>query len=241
MKDVIISLCDLSGAWSRPYIALGYRVIRVDPSHGEMVTGERGLITGNAVTGTVVQMEDGGEGWAMTAGEFARWLAEEPGRLGHVRGVMMAPPCTDFSGSGARHWHAKDRDGRTAASVAIIHECMAVKHIAEPDWWVLENPAGRLQRLVPEVGPRQMIFHPHHFAGLLPDPAVEAYTKRTCLWGSFNTELVKADVEPVMHTTKDGKRGSWMWAKLGGKSAKTKALRSKTPDGFAIAFAKANP
>jgi hypothetical protein len=38
---------------------------------------------------------------------------------------------------------------------------------------------------------------------------------------------------------KDGSvvRGSWMWANLGGKSERTKALRSKTPQGFARAFA----
>ena len=38
-----------------------------------------------------------------------------------------------------------------------------------------------------------------------------------------------------------GKRGSWQWAKLGGKSERTKRLRSQTPRGFALAFAEANP
>lgn len=42
-----------------------------------------------------------------------------------------------------------------------------------------------------------------------------------------------------MYETKNGKRGSWMWANLGGKSERTKELRSITPMGFSRAFATA--
>ena len=30
-----------------------------------------------------------------------------------VYGILAAPPCTDFAGSGAQYWKTKDEDGRT--------------------------------------------------------------------------------------------------------------------------------
>ena len=60
----------------------------------------------------------------------------------------------------------------------------------------------------------------------------DAYKKRTLLWGNFNTNLKKNPVEPVIPSP--------LHQKLGGKSAKTKELRSITPPGFARAFFEAN-
>ena len=149
-----------------------------------------------------------------------------------VHGILAAPPCTDFSGSGARWWKEKDSDGRTDASVALIEHTMSLIRDLNPAWWCLENPVGRLQRLVPSVGERRMTFNPCDYG----DP----YTKRTCLWGEFNTDLRRNPVEPIIYESA-GKRGSWHWAKLGGKSARTKSLRSATPPGFAQAFFRSNP
>jgi hypothetical protein len=268
-KGIVLSLCDYSGAWSRPFIALGYTVVRVDPMHdaGRMTT------EGTTVHGSMVAalMPDGGYSLAATAGQLADYLAEsciEPGLLiaslvrsqleprdqrslpafgQRIVGVLSAPPCTHFSGSGARHWAGKDADGRTGEAIRIVLDCLHVVHLCKPDWHALENPVGRIARLVPEVGgmPDKFIFDPCDFATLADgDQLTEAYTKKTCLWGSFKSPKYLADrVEPVMfeRTRKDGSkvRGSWMWANLGGKSERTKALRSKTPTGFARAFALA--
>jgi len=243
-KGIILSLCDESGAWSRPYVALGYKVIRVDPKHGVWREHyqDRGMTDKQIGNGTMNEMEDGGFGLSASVQLLANILSANPTFFGlPVRGILMAPPCTDFSGSGARHWPAKDEDGRTAVSVSIIRACLQVKDILKPDWWVLENPVGRLARLVPEVGKYRMTFHPCMYAGWLEDPDTEAYTKLTCLFGNFNANLERRDVEPIMFTLKNGKRGSWMFAKLGGKSERTKELRSKTPVGFSLAFAAANP
>jgi len=145
-----------------------------------------------------------------------------------VHGILAAPPCTDFSGSGARWWKEKDADGRTAESIALLEHTMRLIRDLAPEWWCLENPVGRLQRLVPAVGERRMTFNPCDYG----DP----YTKRTCLWGNFNTDLPLSKVEPIRACD----QGSWL-QKLGGKSARTKALRSATPPGFARAFYQANP
>lgn len=145
-----------------------------------------------------------------------------------VHGILAAPPCTDFSGSGARWWQYKDADGRTAESVRLLEHTMRLIHDLAPAWWVLENPVGRLERLVPSVGQKAMTFNPCDYG----DP----YTKRTCLWGEFNTALPLSKVEPIRVCS----QGSWL-QKLGGKSERTKALRSATPPGFARAFCQANP
>jgi hypothetical protein len=154
---------------------------------------------------------------------FDIWPAAFEREHGPAHGVLAALPCTHFSGSGARWWAEKDADGRTAEAVRLAEHTLYLIEAMEPKWWVLENPVGRLERLVPSVGPKRMTFQPWHYG----DP----YTKRTCLWGEFNTDLPRSDVEPT--------EGSRMW-----RMPETKArqrLRSITPTGFAKAFFAANP
>jgi hypothetical protein len=97
----------------------------------------------------------------------------------------------------------------------------------------MENPVGRLNTLLPElakVGP--WYFDPCDFG--------DAYTKRTGLWGNYVPPFplfVGGDrsVKPVRVCS----QCSWL-QKLGGKSEKTKTLRSATPMGFAYSFFLAN-
>lgn len=140
-----------------------------------------------------------------------------------VHGVLAAPPCTDFASSGAQYWKQKDLDGRTAASLALIDKTLEIVEWFQPEWWALENPVGRLSKLRPMLG-NPLYFQPHWFG----DP----WTKKTGLWGIFNKDLPRTDVEPDPN--------SWIM-KLGGKSERTKELRSMTPPGFAKAFFSANP
>lgn len=82
-----------------------------------------------------------------------------------------------------------------------------------------------------------MYFNPCDYAKLAPSPEEEAYTKRTALWGQFNIPtpvLLGSDVSlpPVL--------GSKMHTQYGGKSERTKELRSVTPLGFARAFYETN-
>lgn len=103
----------------------------------------------------------------------------------------------------------------------------------DPVFWALENPVGRLPTLLPELG-KPWYFNPCEFAGWLEGEASdrECYTKRTGLWGNFNrpsklARTVLPGCNPIMS--------------LGGKSERTKELRSMTPLGFAKAFFVANP
>lgn len=140
-----------------------------------------------------------------------------------VYGVLAAPPCTDFSSSGAQYWKTKDADGRTAASLALVDKTIEIVNwYPELTFWALENPVGRLSTLRPALG-KPWYFQPHYYG--------DAYTKKTGLWGNFNKDLPRNDVKPDPN--------SWIM-KLGGKSERTKELRSMTPLGFARAFYQAN-
>jgi hypothetical protein len=99
-------------------------------------------------------------------------------------------------------------------------------------------------------------FHPCEFGGYLPADDKhprwpeyiaprDAYTKKTCLWvgGGFQMPTLRP-VAPVVvsYTKEDGSvtSGSLQFGKLGGKSMKTKNIRSATPRGFARAVFLAN-
>ena len=92
----------------------------------------------------------------------------------------------------------------------------------DPKWWVIENPVGRINSLFPEME----YFGPSYFQ---PWQYGDPYTKKTGLWGKFKMPPVRNPVQPIMYTNSKGQKGSWMWAKLGGNSDKTKELRSLTP------------
>ena len=151
------------------------------------------------------------------------------GVIGDGWDLMIAhPPCTHLAVSGARWWAAKDSDGRTAAAVELVRAALRfVAGIGGPSVWALENPTGRLARLVPEIGRPRLSFDPCDYG--------DAYTKRTHLWGRFNADLPRSPVEPERVCS----QGSWV-QRLGGKSERTKVLRSTTPPGFARAFWRAN-
>ncbi len=128
-------------------------------------------------------------------------------------------------------------------------------------FWALENPVGRLNKLHPEL-PAPLYWNPCDFAGYLnlSDSdhneldrirrkdgrditreevefvmKCEAYTKKTGLWGDFNHNLIKNAIEPVRVC----RQGSPVQT-FGGKSDRTKEVRSNTPVGFSIAFYNAN-
>lgn len=157
-----------------------------------------------------------------------------------VHGILAAPPCTAFTVSGAQYWPAKDASGETAEAKALADACMSLVALYNPAWWALENPVGRLRRW---YGPAAFSFDPCDFGGYLEPhersseigTPQDAYTKKTQLWGRFNPPA-RRRVDPVRETS----QGSWLM-KLGGKSDRTKELRSMTPLGFAKAFFLANP
>lgn len=192
MTKTIISICDYSGAWAKPYADKGYLVILVDPKHplgddGSPWTFKNGM---HCFSGTAKDVCDDPDGWLADFGD--RELAY-PLR---VHGLLLAPVCTHFTVSGAQYWPAKDADGRTAEGLKLVDECLFLTTVWDVAFWVLENPVGRLPKLRPELGKPRMYFHPHHYAGWADDPQQDSYTKKTCLWGRFNEKLIENETPP---------------------------------------------
>lgn len=221
---LIVSVFDASTAWPRPYIDAGYPTIAWDYQQ----------------EGCILQ-------------HFDRLLnaideAIEHGYLPY--GLLLAPPCTDFSSAGAQFWGAKDRRpapkgyeafiSQTEYSMALVYLCQELRARYAWAFWALENPPGRLEKLVPTLTPyRRHVFNPWQYG----DP----YTKKTILYGQFNERLQLNVVEPVLMDIKAGGekkartyKASPLWQKTG-SGEKSRSLRSKTPAGFATAFYNANP
>ena len=134
-----------------------------------------------------------------------------------IYGILAAPPCTEFAGSGARWW--KDKDPKLLdEALNAVAACMSIIVIYKPKFWCMENPVGRLVRY---IGKPVMYFNPCDYG----DP----WTKKTCLWGVFN-KPVKNPVEPV-------KKSPIHYMPPGPDRAK---LRSIIPPGFAKEFFEAN-
>ncbi len=164
--------------------------------------------------GYTVQLVD------LKQGEDVRLLQRPAER---VHGILAAPPCTVFAASGNR-WPRTDDDMRNGLSV--VDACLRIVVACRPDWWALENPRGKL---IHYLGEPTFRFHPWQFG----DP----WTKHTCLWGDF------VQPEPLFTTQRAVKptMGSLMHSAWGGRSERTKTLRSLTPAGFSRAFFEANP
>lgn len=196
---VILSLFDMSGQWSDPWAEAGYQVYRFD-------------IQDDPELGDVSKFD---------VEFFKEFFGDFEGA--EVYAILAACPCTDFANSGARHFLSKDLDGRTAASIALVHQTMRLVEYYRPAIWAIENPVGRIEKLA-GLPPWRLSFNPCDLG--------EPYTKKTLIWGRFNADLPVAPVFPS--------DGSKMHKQYGGSSLATKNARSVTPAGFAYAFFLAN-
>jgi hypothetical protein len=217
---LIVSIYDYSGAWPADYIKAGYPTILWDYKH---------------------------EGCILQHFDRLVFKIDEAIEAGYVPyGLFAAPPCTDISAAGAQYWPAKDAENapegyecfsnRSEYAEALAAIVLVLRDLYDWNFWTLENPPGRLEKMVPELKPfRKMMFRPFEYG--------DDMTKRTILWGEFNADLVKTPIVPTTVTLSTNGRKfqtSEIWAKTGGKSNKTKTARSNTPKGFSKAFFAAN-
>lgn len=198
-QKVVLSFFDLSGEWSKPWEEAGYQVYRFD-------------IQDDPVVGDVNNF---------STDFFNDWFGSFEGM--DIHAILAACPCTDFASSGNRHFAAKDADGRTVASVKLVHQTLKAIEYFKPAVWALENPVGRIEKLG-GLPPWRLSFDPYQLG--------DDYTKKTLIWGRFNADLPVAPAEPT--------KGSKMWSQYGGKSIETKNARSETPEGFSYGFFLAN-
>jgi site-specific DNA-cytosine methylase len=216
---LIVSLYDYSGNWPEWYIKNGYAVILWDYKKEVCILQHFNRL--------LMAIDE-----AMEAGY-------------KPYGLMAAPPCTDISSAGAQFWAAKDVTPApepyypwtlTEQSTGLVEIVLLLVELFPWSFWVVENPPGRMETLCPDIAKyRALMFQPWQFG--------DDMTKRTVLWGQFNTDLQKTPIKPTTVKIKTRDRyynSNPLWATTGGKSGKTKAIRSNTPRGFAKQFYLAN-
>jgi hypothetical protein len=238
----LLSLFDYSGQWSEPFARRGWNVIQWDIKLAEFM--DINLIKDSETALDMFENVDGILA-ACPCTDFASsgaqyWSAK------------------DASGQTAKSLELVYQTQRLADLFAPTDP--EYYEDGGTFFWAVENPVGRLGRLA-GLG-KAFYFDPYEYAGLLKPSfkdrkeldrirlkdgkgvtqeeadlieRLEAYTKKTCLWGDFSRDLVKYPIEPA----KACEAGSPLMRK-GGKSAKTKEERSFTPSGFAEAFYQAN-
>jgi hypothetical protein len=230
-----IFLFDYTGIMAKPWADAGYLCYCFDGQHPQGVSKSShenilnvGMWFSNEITGDV------------SGADVSKIIAITGVDIDFIFGF---PECTQLAVSGAAHF-AKKRD----ANPAFQEEAMVLVYLVRDLGvelgcrWGLENPISVISTMwrKPDFN-----FHPHEFGGYLPDNDAhptypeyikprDAYPKKTCIWSGNG--FIKPGKKPV-----DCEPGySDQHKKLGGKSLKTKNIRSATPRGFAQAVFEYN-
>ena len=232
VDKIVISLYDYTGEALKPWAEAGYTCYAYDIQHDGTVLDWFG--SGGCIKYMNADLHD----MSYLDAIYDSLSGKE------VTFAMAFPVCTDLAVSGAAHFKRKrERDPlfqRKAANYAIW--CAELFQALDCPYFI-ENPVSVLSTLwrKPDYS-----FHPYEYGGYIdPEQAehpkwpdyiapMDAYPKKTCLWtgGGF----VMPDISPVEPETGHSRQH----LKLGGKSMKTKNIRSATPRGFAQAVFNSN-
>lgn len=228
----VISLYDYTGEALKPWAEAGYSCLAFDIQHDDTITDVYG--SGGSIKYVKADLHD-----QNVLNNIAVNLQFENVVFG-----MAFPVCTDLAVSGAAHFKRKaekDPDFQIKASNYAKMCAQLFNELGVP--FFIENPVSRLATLWRKP---DHCFHPYEYGGYICKSNAEhptwpeyiaprdAYPKKTCLWtGNGFTMPYRLPVEP-----EDGH--SRQHLKLGGKSMKTKNIRSATPRGFAKAVYYAN-
>jgi hypothetical protein len=215
MKKILFSIFDHSGNSCEPYRNdPEWTVVQIDLKHGiDILTWD----------------------YVSVFHDYIEYPLARPALVPRV-GLILMPPCTDYALSGAKHFARKDADGTTAKSQLLVAKCKEIidcfENLGVLDFWQLENPMSRIHTLNPWLGKPVLKFNPCDYAGFSDNPESDRYNKATWIWGKFNIPDKKR-IEPIYKENPG-------WKLYGGKSERTKELRSITPKGFCRAFYEAN-
>lgn len=232
-KGIVLSLYDFTGEALKPWAEAGYTCYAFDIQHPDI--GKRDTFEGGGCI-EYVQMDL----WNIdNINLMYRWFKDDNVVFG-----MAFPVCTDLAVSGAAHFKRKAERDPEFQIRASNHArwCASLFNSLDIPYFI-ENPVSRLATLWRKP---DYTFHPYEYGEYIPDAEAEhprwpdyiapkdAYTKKTCLWTGGGFRMPWTDpVEP-----EEGH--SRQHLKLGGKSMKTKNIRSATPRGFARAVYEFN-
>lgn len=227
MKKAIF-LFDYTGIMAKPWIDAGYECWCFDGQHPEGITRDGnhikvGMWFSNEVTGDY-SFDD--------VDKIINMVGDG------VKFVFGFPECTHLAVSGSRHF-ARKRDENPFfqdEAMVLVHLTRLVgEELNVP--WALENPVSVISS---KWRKPDFTFHPWEYGGYLPEndehPAYpkyikprDAYPKKTCIWSGNGFVMPEKSPVEVAPGWSDQQK------KLGGKSLKTKNIRSATPRGFARA------
>jgi hypothetical protein len=238
MKDTILFLFNSSDYAVRPWINDGrFNVVSVDYDSTDHSGAHREPTEGHHVINLDLSTYDSETG-NLTLACIVEVLLEEAGMPPPSLVVSFAP-CTDLAVSGAKHFAAKLEADPDCQDRAVRMAKLASEFGCA---YAVENPVSRLATLWRKP---DYYWHPYHYAHCCPRgphpefpeviPEQDLYTKKSCLWTGNGFVMPERNrrFSPIGNDNPG-------WAKLGGKSARTKYIRSLTPRGFAQAVYEAN-
>ena len=229
-KGIVLSLYDFTGEALKPWAEAGYTCYAFDIQHPVEGRTEGNIHYRHADLHRISTFRN-------LMGDFG-----DNGDL--VVFGMAFPVCTDMAVSGAAHFKAKAERDPDFQLKAVNHAKWCsyfFEDLGVP--YFIENPVSVLatQWRKPDHN-----FHPYEYGEYLDDHEAvhprwpdyiadrDAYTKKTCLWtgGGFVMPTKIPTCKPTGYSTQH--------KKLGGKSQRTKDIRSATPRGFAKAICEFN-
>jgi len=209
-RNVVVSLCDITGQFVEPWVEAGYEAVLVDPQHG--MTHQDGPVLKVAAT-------------VHEALPLLRDLAES----GRIAFVATWPPCTQMATSGAAHWERKWLEDSyfQAKAAAVAEQCRTFGELTGAPYFV-ENPRSMLSQV---FGAPDHTFNPWEFTHYEP---ADNYTKLTCLWTGGGFQM------PPRHMAPDLGEPREFVMSARGSHAERGNVRSVTPRGFSRAVFAAN-
>jgi hypothetical protein len=229
----VLSLYDFTGEAVLPWARHGFECFCFDIQHSRVAPRRVTYSGGGSITFLHADLHDR---------SVMNDLATE--YRGQVAFMMAFPVCTDMAVSGARHFEAKAEADALFQEMAADHArwCGVLGESLGCPFFI-ENP---VSTLATQWRKADHAFHPYEYGGYIPEAEADhptwpdyiaprdAYPKKTCLWtgGGF--------VMPERQPVPCGPEFSQQYKKLGGKSLKTKNIRSATPRGFAAATFEAH-
>jgi len=233
-KGIVLSLYDYTGEALKPWAEAGYTCYAFDIQHSKRNDRFDAFKSGGAILYWHLDL------WNINNIKHLRnAFADENVVFG-----MAFPVCTDLAVSGAAHFKRKaerDPEFQIKASNHAKWCGELFDKLGVP--YFIENPVSRLATLWRKP---DHSFQPYEYGGYIPEAQAahpkwpeyiaprDAYPKKTCLWTGNGFNMPEKQPVPV----EDGY--SRQHKKLGGKSMRTKNIRSATPRGFARAVFEAN-
>lgn len=235
---IVISLFDRTGAMVEDYLRAGYDCFIVDGQHESGVTLARRYEGEGALYKVGLWFDPDRPGDALRDINSALGRSVWHGTKWGVKYVFGFPECTDLTCTGARWWKSKrEADPRFQEKAIQLFRLVQLVGDFYGCAWMAENPAN--SALNTQYKRPDHTFQPYEYGGYLPEddahpdypdiyPGRDAYTKNTGIW--CGNGFVMPDKSPVPFSP-----AFPGFEKLGGKSTRTKNIRSVTPRGFARA------